>query len=412
MGGLNVLARLDGLESLTFFDINPDAARVCHIYLDLIRGARGRDDFVSLLYGRTFDSARFGPHNVRDYYALPPDPALQRRARELLGAERFADYRRIYAPYLRDPSRDTYDGVTLHATRMPLFHDAPADAVMTYPFYGRLEMKLRRLSSVNSLFMGKGWLAGDERFARVQHHLALPTRIVIAPLHELQPPPDAGLYASNVVDRDYPGLRPALARFAWTIAYSPLSGYRHADYIPAERRELPLRAVYGAGVPDPHRSCCLLLEAELDLASAEFMEVVQPHPEHGMKTGFRFYAGQRAIAVDEFLARDEAAPVPAILGIHILLGAGVPLARWRQTVARAVRLVAAGRARALFVLEHHKASLDWPEDDVDYANLADEAALDRELLQLHPRWDKVGAASITGDATNVRNLCWILRRPS
>jgi hypothetical protein len=408
MGGLNVLARLDPLESITFFDINADAARVCRIHLALIGGARDRDDFVSLLYGRPFSSARYAAANQADYYALPSDPGLERRRRDVLGDALHADFQAIYPAYLDDPSRDIYDGVSCHVTRMPLFHDAPVDAVMTHPFYGRREMKWRRISNVNSLFMGKGWLASEERFAAVQRHLRGPVQIVTAPLHELQPPPASGLYASNVVDRDYPGLRPALNRFAWTIAYTPASRYRYAGYVPEESRRIPIARVYGAGMPNPHRSCCALLDSELRLEDQAFLEVVQPHPAHGLACGFRFYRGQQPVSVERFLALDEATPLPAILGVHILLGSGTSQALWRAVIEKAVRLQHAGRVRALFVFEHHKACFDWPEDDVAYDNLLDEARIDETLLALDAAWRKFGAASITGDATNVRNLCWIL----
>jgi hypothetical protein len=172
MGGLSILARQADLKTITFYDVNPQARYCCDIHLKLIQAADSRNEFISLVYARPF-TATYHYENQHEFYALPLQDEFRAKAEKILGQALYPIFRQLYDPYIINPLRDIYTGITQHVTRLPVFHEADVTGVMTYPFYSRLEQRLRGMSSVNSFFMGKGWLASEQRFQQVKKHLHL-----------------------------------------------------------------------------------------------------------------------------------------------------------------------------------------------------------------------------------------------
>lgn len=408
LGGLNVLARLKEVESITFFDINPYMLLVAELMIEIIRNAEDRNTFISLIYGREFDAKRYSFANQRSYYELPIDPKWSQRLERILRPKLFERYKRFYWPYIQNPMDDSYDGVSIHCTRLLVFHEAPINGVMTYPFLDREQMRVNNISCINSFFFGKGWLRNEDRYQRVRQQMRIcKIKMLVQSIFDIEPPDSSGLYASNVLDGTETEIYSLIERLSWMLWYSGRTNYLQMEYVvKSQARLIPFEKVYGKGITDTHQSCCQLLDANFDLNATPFMEVIQPHVTEGMNYGFRFYGGQRKISVQDFMAdRFSIDELPEIIGIHILMGGGCQAEVWKQVVSKAVEL-----GKTLFVFEHRKECTDWPEWDVNPQTIIPELEIDKFLLSLDAKWSKYGTANIRGDTSDIRNICWIMRR--
>lgn len=405
LGGLNVLARLKKVESLTFFDVNPHTLEVCEFMFEVIRSAENRNTFVSLIYGREFDSNKYSFDNQTEYYQKPIDSNWTSRLEETVGSKLFSTYKRLYWSYIQNPMEDIYDGASVHCTRMVLFHEAPVNSVMTYPFQERNYMRTKNISCINSFFFGKGWLRDEERYQQVRENLTkCKTSLVVKSIFDLEPPPQSGLYSSNVLDGTELEIPSLKDQFSWILWYSLQSRYLQLEYVKPAERMIPFDRLYGQGVKDTHLSCCHLLDGNFDLNATPFWEVIQPHVTEGMNYGFRFYQGQRPISVEDFIENKYSIEeFREVIGIHILLGGGCPVDTWKRVVSQAVKT-----GKTVFVFEHRKECTDWPEWDVNPETILPEREIDEFLLSLDSGWYKYGAANIRGDISDVRNICWVL----
>ena len=302
MGGLNILARLKNLDTITFFDINPHAVEIGRLVVELIKHAPDRDTFVSLIYGRLFDGVAYDVATQDQYYALPIEPEWTERVLTAVGPDLFKLYQEAYSPYIENPLVDQYEGISVHCTRLPLYHDAPIDGVMTHPFVERSALKEHRVTSVNSFFYGKGWLKDEARYQRVrQHLLSCEVSFAADSLEALNPPMHSGLYTSNILGAEpsaesYAAIRAVVEKFMWMLWYSHATNYLEMEYAFPPERLIPLERVYGAGIRDTHHTCEMVLDDCFDLNAKPFLEVIQPHATYGMEFGFRFYDGQRRVS--------------------------------------------------------------------------------------------------------------------
>jgi hypothetical protein len=406
LGGLNILSRLNAPKTIHFFDINPHTINICHLIIKVILISDKRDDFITNMYGRVFDSNKYSFANQEEYYSLPVEADLLETLRQKVGEEDYKTYEKFYLPYIEDPMKDVYDGESIHCTRMPIFHEARANEVMTHPFIGRSELKAKGITSINSFFFGKGWLKNEERFIQVKKNL-IDSKVVVsaASIFNLNPPRNSGLYASNVLDGDEKQFEELIKNFTWTLWYSRRSRYLQLEYMLHEERLLPFQQVYGKGIKDTHRSCCQLLDEQFDLNKQDFLEIIEPHITEGINYGFRFYSGQQTISVSEFIEKyfDDSS-LPEIIGIHILMGGGCPIDTWKQVVTKALSY-----KRDVFIFEHRKECRDWPEWDVNPDDILPEKDIDKFLLSLTGSWRKFGTANKKGNSKDIRNICWILR---
>jgi hypothetical protein len=407
LGGLNVLARLDGLEEVTLFDINPFAIETCRLVLEIIKNAENRDSFISMIYARNFDSARFSCENQDSFYALKLEQNRLERLKQSLPEELYECYMRVYFPYIQNPTQDKYDGASRHCTRLTVFHEAPIDGVMSYPFIAREKLMRRHITSVNSFFFGKGWLANEERYQRVRKYILMNrVKIQTRSIFELGFKPHSGLYASNLLDGREKNFSELIYKFSWVLWYSKKTHYLKLEYLIPGNRLIPFDKIYGKAVKNPHQSCCDLLNDHFNLNKDAFIEVIQPHIQEGMNYGFRFYAGQFPISVEDFLNKDlSETKIPNIIGIHILMGGGCLPDIWKKVVIKAVK-----SGKTIFLFEHRKECKDWPEQDVNDANILPEAEIDKFLLSLGDKWHKYGAANKWGDILDIRNICYLIRR--
>ena len=225
LGGLSVLARLEQLESITFFDINPYALEVCELVTEVIRKAEDRNAFISLIYMRPFDSELYSLSTQTSFYDLPIDTKRIEKLRLSVGPRLFELFKRVYWPYIQNPMEDLYDGETVHCTRLPVFHEAPIGEGMTTLGVTRNGLRARKMSNINSFFFGKGWLRDETRYHRVRQHLInCPISLAEKSIFDLDPPACSGLYASNVhalLGRDFcPSIK---EKFAWILCYNPIT---------------------------------------------------------------------------------------------------------------------------------------------------------------------------------------------
>lgn len=407
LGGLSILAKMQSLETINFFDVNPFSIEVCRLIFEIIKNSDTRDDFISLIYAREFDSSKYSIENQSIFYSLPLENGLMKRLEDLLGAELYEIYEAVYKPYIINPLHDLYSGFSIHCTRLPIFHEAQPESVMVYPFNSRRSLQKNRLSCVNSFFFGKGWLKSEKEFLSVKNFLTnSEVKIFEKSIFDLDPPANSGIYASNVFDGTEAEFSATINRFEWVLWYSRPTKYLKLEYIYPPDRLIPIQKIYGKQIKNTHKTCCLLLDEIFLLKRKKFLEVIQPHSTEGMNYGFRFYQGQHPISVKKFIdpnfSKDKFSFAEAI-GVHILLGGGCPIEQWRSVVKKAV-----SADKPLFIFEHRKDCTDWPEDDVEQRNILPEKEIDAFLLSLSEGWQKYGTANKEGDVTDVRNLCWVL----
>lgn len=406
LGGLNILSRLENLKSITFFDINPFEAEVCRFYLDVIKNSKNRDDFISLIYLRDFDSSKYSFRNQESFYSLPLDKKLINRLKKILSGELYNFYVKTYLPHIKDPMKNIYSGVSVHCTRLPIFHEAPLEEPMAHPFLKRSVLKKKKIISVNSFFFGKGWLKNDIRFQKVKKNIQnCKVNIIIKNIFELEAPSNSGLYSSNVFDGTENLFAVFINKFKWILWYSKRTNRLNLEYEILGDRLIHFEKIYGKGIENPHKSCYKILNDHFDLNKDNFLEIIQPHIKEGMNFGFRHYSGQKKMSVNSFLKKKlNRNNIPNILGIHILMGNGCPQKLWKKVVKKAVKL-----GKEIFIFEHRKECSDFPEWDVEEENILSEKEIDHFLLSINKNWKKFGAANKYGDELDIRNICWILK---
>ncbi len=409
LGGLNILARLDRLDSIVFFDLNPYMPKICELMFKIIENCETRDEFISLIYLRDFSSKKYFVTNQHEYYSLPVEQGILKKLNKILNKDLFELYMRVYYPYILNPVIDNYDGVSLHCTILKIFHEAPCDGVMTYPFFTREDLKAGGMSCVNSFFFGKGWLKNEERFNSVKNHLKNPNlSIITRSIYDLDFKPFSGLYASNVFDGNEKGYAETVYKFEWMLMYSRESRYLKLEYKLPGPRLIEVSKVYGDGDGNTHKTCCELLDAHFDLNGERFLEVIYPHISEGMIFGFRFYKGYTPINVEEFInLKNTDKQWPKIIGIHMLMGNNCEIDIWKRAVLKAFEF-----GEKIFIFEHRKDCTDWPEWDVEADWIMPEIEIDRFLLSVSDNWKKYGVANRYGEADDIRNICWMLERKS
>jgi len=409
LGGLNILARLEQLDSIVFFDLNPYMAKICELIFEVIKNCETRDEFISLIYLRDFSSKKYFVTNQHEYYSKPVDQALLNKLKSKIKKDLFDLYMKAYYPYILDPMVQKYDGISLHCTTLRVFHEAPRNGVMTYPFLTREEMAANKMVSVNSFFFGKGWLKNEERFIKVKNHLKNKNlSIITRSIYELEFKPFSGLYASNVFNGDEKGYPETVYKFEWMLMYGKKSNYLELEYKLPGSRLIKISKVYGEGESDTHKSCCELLNDHFDLENERFLEVIYPHVSEGMVFGFRFYKGYTPINVEEFVnLKTPGGKMPKIIGIHMLMGNHCDTAIWKKAVLKAFEF-----GEKIFIFEHRRNCTDWPEWDVEADWIMPEIEIDRFLLELSDGWKKYGAANKYGEADDIRNICWIIKKRS
>ncbi|MEO0683546.1 MAG: hypothetical protein AAFY76_00515, partial [Cyanobacteria bacterium J06649_11] len=256
----------------------------------------------------------------------------------------------------------------------------------------------------NSFFFGKGWLKNEDSFRKVKENLFnADVSIQTESIFRVSPRESSGLYASNVLEGTERNFRQITQKFLWSLWYSRRSNYLQLEYVDPKHRYIPFKKVYGKNVADSHRSCCQLIDNTLNLGQQKFLEIIEPHITEEMNYGFRFYDGQIPINVNNFLQQ----PISQnenynFIGIHILMGSGCPINRWK-TVARK----ALSSNKTVFIFEHRKDCSDWPEWDVNPKDILPEKEIDEFLLSLTNNWVKFGTANRKGSISDVRNICWI-----
>ena len=407
MGGLNVLARqIEAPSTIHWFDCNEDAQTFARFITTLIQQCPARNEFIEDLYFRPFDAFTYCSANQQDYYALPIENKFLDRLQQKVGDSLAQWHQENFMPYIVNPSEDIYSGPSVHATKIPVFHEAMLQAPMTHPFKSRDELKRKKISNINSWFFGKGWLASEDTFARVRNHLSQArVSYEIKSIFEFNPPENSGLYASNVFAPDkQKEFIDVIQRFVWTVMYTIESNYLLSDFrIRWGERIIPIKSLWGQGDPDVHMTCCQMIDNVLKIKEAPFLEVVFPHPTEKMDVGFKHYPGQKPILFSDFLKRKFPHPLPDDILIHILLGNGCRFEDWAACVDLACEI-----GRRVVVFEHRRACSDWPEWDVDPDLVPDERSLDIFLLTKSARWEKHAMANNRGQIEDPRNLAWVL----
>lgn len=403
MGGLNILSRLRDIKKIILFDINPYCLFVAKIYIRLIKESRSRDEFVSLFYLRTFQFEKYTYKNQSAYYSKPINNLLLKRLKKILGVKLFEFYKEMYLPYVRRPDLTLYNGPSTHCTDLRLFHEAKISGVMVNPYRDHNDLIKQNIKNYNSLFFGKGWLKSEITYKHVRKNiLGCEIKLLRRSIFDLDFEENSGLYASNVFEGVEENFAETIYKFNWALWYSKESNYLSVDYVVPCKRRIPVKKIYGGLLSDPHVACCIILDQISDFHNRRFVEVIEPHIVEGMNFGFRFYEGQIPVSVDEFLNNRFDMPDVEYIGIHILLGNGCDLRRWKKVVKKSLK-----QGVKVFVFEHRKDCKDWPEWDVYEENIPDEFTLDSLLLELNCNWDKYGTASLRGNDLDVRNLCWV-----
>lgn len=401
LGGLNLLPHLHELKSITFFDVNSYTFDVLTLQRNLIAISETLDEYVSYVFCRPFSQSI---HRDNTFLEQPFSQDIYDRLRSKLEPKNFETFVYFYRPYLETPMIPI-KGPSYHCSRILAFFEPEyLTTQMTHAIFARDPR------SINALFVGKGWLTSNETFQAVRTRLAtVPIFYESSIAENLTFKPRAGVYGSNIWNTDpkgpYLGFKTFRPKVDWLIAYDDY--VKTPDYMQVQYyadAPHPPDARFGHGNGDPHATCCMTLDSVVNLNTTSFLEVIEPHPSEGMNYGFRFYAGQRRISVDDFLRTPCA---EEILVIHILLGAGIPHSKWMSILQKAKR-----ESQRLIVVEHRKECRDFKirEWDVHTENLIPETALDEAIFSLSCQVKKLACANLRGDSFDPRNLIYIVDR--
>ena len=399
MGGFNLLPHLHELQSITFFDPNIHTFKVLDLHRNLIAISDSLDDYVSNVFCRPFQLAI---HKDNAFLEQPFSQDIYDSLRERLSSENFETFAYYYRPYLTNPLVPI-EGPSYHCSRILAFFEPQfLTTQMTHAIFKRDPR------SINALFVGKGWLESDATFQAVRTRLAnVPISYETKIAEDLTYRPHSGVYGSNIWNTDpseqYSGYKRFISKVDWLIAfddYKWTKDYMQVQYYRNDPKPPAVR--FGHGNGNPHATCCMALDSFASLNTESFLEVIEPHPTEGMNYGFRFYAGQRRISVEDFLQTPCSV---SILMIHILLGAGVPYAKWIAILEKARR-----ESKRLVIVEHRKECKDFAtrEWDVHTENLIDEASLDEAVYSISCRFTKLACANLRGDVRDPRNLIYYL----
>ncbi len=400
LGGLNLLARLKPLKKIVFYDANIYAARILDLQLQLIRHCSSVEQYISLIYQRPFDRSKYTFDNQADYLRLPLEERYAESLERVLTADAHSTYRHFYLPYIVRGHEPLHDGPTCCCTSLLPFFES---ASVTDPLVSGLGADC---VNINTFYVGKGWLGSDETFRVVRSHLLeSETEVRIGDIAEIRPEGDfPGIYTTNIYDtRRRTGYTKFSHLFGWMIGYDDSANWEVCYYPTASAEGMVRYAkLIGAGNRNPHATCCEAIDGLLDLNANKFLEVIEPPPSEGMKYGFRFYAGQKPIKVQDYLSGDFTGE--KIIAVHILLGGGTPQEHWRKVCRKAV----AEAEDHVLIFEHRKECGDWPQRGVYHDNLPTHSRLDQFIYSLDYRWKKYGIANVRGDIGDVRNILYYL----
>lgn len=406
MGGLNILCRLENVKTITWFDINPHMLNICSLVLKLISASATREDFISLIYCKPFSQNSFPQENINMFYKQSVSEELRVRLSNILSVQELQTYDKIYLPYTSSFQQEFVLGPCLHCTSLRVYHDAPINGVMTYPFLSREHIQKHQTTNINSFFFGKGWLRSEERFQNVKNLLAsAEMRIDRKNIFELSPAEESGLYSSNILDGTENKFSKLVNDFDWMILYSKRTKFLTAEYVSGNRDMIPCEKIFSDNKRNPHNDCCLLLEDIVNISHKSFLEVIHPSGMEGMNSGFRFYTGQKKIHINNYLRNPINDRDISLVILHMLMGNGCTFNAWQNAVEQAIN-----SGLTVCVFEHNPIAGDWPELEVCHWNIPSIAMIDRFLLTLANGWKKYGTLSLTGNG--IRNYCWVLRRDS
>lgn len=399
LGGLNLLPHLNELKSITFFDVNTYTFDVLDLQRNLIEISDSLDNYVSYFFCRNFQIAI---HPDNRFLTQPFSEELYEELRQKLSPKNFETFTYFYIPYLRNVL-NSIEGPSYHCSRLlPYFEPEYLTTQMTHAIFKRDPR------SINSLFVGKGWLQNNETF------LAVKTRLEKVPIfyekkiaEQIDYKEHAGVYGSNVWNTDpsemYSGYKSFIRLVDWLIAYDDYKwtkDYLQVQYYRSNPKRISER--FGQGNGNPHATCCMALDSIASLHTDPFLEVIEPHPTEGMNYGFRFYRGQKRISVEDYL---KTPCEENIIIIHILLGAGVPISKWYKILQKAK-----SESKRLIIVEHRRECTDFrvKEWDVHTENIPEESILDEYIYSISCRFTKLGCANLKGDASDARNLIYYL----
>ncbi|MBW8001523.1 MAG: hypothetical protein FVQ80_05825 [Planctomycetes bacterium] len=402
LGGLNLLGYLNQVKKIVFYDVNAFAALVCDLQLQLIRHCRSVDEYISLIYQRPFESAKYNFENQRDFLQLPIESEYAQKLEQILSGQAYNTYNYYYLPLISQSPCSVYDGATVHCTDLlPFFESGTVrDPLVSGPLSNRSV-------NINTFYVGKGWLGSDETFLAVRKRLAeSEIEIRIGDASEIKPEGQfPGIYITNIFNTGREdGYKQFANMFKWIVGYDDHTDFE-VQYFP-NHNGLEGMAEYdrriGVGDGNPHATCCRAIDNVIDLNSNEFLEVIEPHPIEGMNYGFRFYRGQKRISVEDYLKTKVDSE--EIIGVHILLGGGTSRQRWREVCRKAVT----ESKRYVMIFEHRGECRDWPERDVHSDNLLGHRKLDQFIYSLDHRWKKFGMPNVKGDINDIRNVMYFL----
>lgn len=397
MGCLNILPKIPQLEEIHFFDVNKYQLEVARIYIKIIKISKNREDFVSNFYLREFNEKKYPKNKQREFFRKPLEKKRLHHLKEALGKELYNLYIEMFLPYIKYPLKNNYDGPTTHCTKLPLYYKGKK---LVQTFYKRKYIKKEKIESINTLYYGEGWLENEESFKKTKEKI-LENKIFIykSSIFDLDPPKNSGLYSSNIFGGEEKNFAKKIHDFKWAIFYDPKTDQKRTKIIKSEK-EIKFEEIVGKDIMNPHKTSCMILNKNFNLNKNYFLEICFKN------TGFVFYKGFKRISPENFEKLTNQEKIPGIMGAHILLGNGLPPKKWKKIVKKMVSL-----NKNLFIFEHRKECSDFEGNEKIKKNLLSEKEIDNFLLSLNSEWIKYGTANKKGDPLDIRNLCYILKKP-
>lgn len=400
LGGLNFIYYLDELKSITFFDVNSYTIDVLDLYLELISISKSLNEFVSNFFCRDFD---FDLHKDNSFLSQNVNSAIVKNLNTTLSPKSWELFSLIYLPYIYNTNEPIVGPVYHLSKLLPFFDPESLNTQMT------CAISQHHPHSINSLFVGRGWLTNNYTYLKTKNILANVTIHKLATSAEnIDIQSNSGMYGSNIWNTDpsekYSGYKTFIHKLNWLIGYDDYehcNNYLEVQYYNKDIVEPKER--FGENNGNPHDTCCMALDTIVDLNQNQFLEVIEPHPTEGMNYGFRFYRGQQRIKTSDYLTNTFNNKSIDIIIIHILLGAGVNLQDWLKIIHKANN-----EAKILIIAEHRKECADFKirEWDVFTENLIDEYNLDEYIYSLSSHFNKLACANLKGNSMDARNLIY------
>lgn len=404
LGGMNLLACLNHVKKIFFYDVNAYAALVFDMQIQLIKHCSSVNEYISLTYQRPFDCARYDFGNQKQFLQLPVEEKYAQELEKILTPQAYNTYNYYYLPYIMHLPLPLYDGPSTHCTHLvPFFESDDLKAPLVSGPLSNTNI------NINTFYVGKGWLSNDKAFLAVRDRLLnSEVEVLIGDIGQIKPEGEfPGIYITNIYNTGKNnGYKKFAYMFRWVIGYDDNTDFG-VKYYPRHNNPdvmVEYDRRIGAGNGNPHATCCQAIDNLLDLHGNQFLEVIEPHPKEGMNYGFRFYKGQKRISVEDYLKTDI--NNEEIIAVHILLGGGTSQELWRDVCRKAVR----ESKRFVMIFEHSKECTDWPQWDVHYDNLLSHEKLDQFIYSLDYRWKKYGMANVKGDVNDIRNILYFLEK--